>query len=126
MKIAYIAGPYRAPTVFGLTENIQRAREVAAEFWRMGYAVICPHMNSALMDGVVPDGMFLAGDREFIRRMRAGDVFVLLPGWQESRGTKAEAALAFSRGLTIVEWLAVEKKPRKLARAGVRIVEAFA
>ena len=50
----------------------------------MGYAVICPHMNSALMDGVVPDGMFLAGDREFIRRMRAGDVFVLLPGWQES------------------------------------------
>ena len=34
MKIAYIAGPYRAPTVFGLTENIQRAREVAAEFDR--------------------------------------------------------------------------------------------
>ena len=30
MKIAYVAGPYRAPTVFGLTENIQRAREVAA------------------------------------------------------------------------------------------------
>jgi hypothetical protein len=126
MKIAYIAGPYRAPTVFGLTENIQRAREAAAEFWKLGYAVICPHMNSAFMDGVVPDSTFLAGDREFIRRMRPGDVFVLLPGWAESGGAKVEALLASSEGLHIVEWLPAEKTTRRLDRAAAVILEAFA
>ena len=126
MKIAYIAGPYRAPTVYETTQNIQRAREVAAEFWKMGYAVICPHLNSALMDGIVPDGIFLAGDREFIRRMRPGDLFVLLPGWRESAGTMAELDLAVSLGLIVVEWSAVEQKARKLAQAGVLIMEVFA
>jgi hypothetical protein len=58
--------------------------------------------------------------------MRPGDVFVLLPGWQKSAGTKAEAALAFSQGLTIAEWLPTEKKPRKLARAGLVIKEVLA
>jgi hypothetical protein len=126
MKIAYIAGPYRAPTVFGLTQNIQCAREVAAEFWRMGYAVICPHMNSALMDGLVPDGVFLAGDHEFLRRMRPGDVFVLLPGWSKSDGTKAELALAVLMGLTVVEWSAVEGRARKITQVGALLMEALA
>ena len=126
MKIAYIAGPYRAPTVYELTQNIQRAREAAAEFWRMGYAVICPHLNSGLMDGIIPDDIFLAGDREFMRRMRPGDVFVLLPGWDKSEGTKTEMNLALSLGLTIAEWSAVERKARKVVRANAFMVEAFA
>lgn len=126
LKIAYIAGPYRAPTVYQTTQNIQRAREVAAEFWKIGYAVICPHMNSALMDGVVPDGMFLAGDREFVKRMRPGDVFVLLPDWTKSAGTKAERELAVSLGLTVVEWATVEQTVRMLARAGALLTEAVA
>ena len=119
MKIAYIAGPYRASTVYETTQNIQRAREVAAEFWRMGYAVICPHMNSALMDGVVPDGLFLAGDQEFISRMRRGDVFVLLPGWTDSIGTMAELAIAVVLGLTIAEWSATEHRARLITQTTV-------
>ncbi len=125
MKIAYIAGPYRSATVYETTRNIQRAREVAAEFWRMGYAVICPHLNSALMDGVVPDSFFLAGDREFIRRMHQGDVFVLLPGWSKSDGARAELELAHSLGLITVEWAAIEQKAREMAQAGVLILEVL-
>jgi hypothetical protein len=69
------------------------------------------------MDGIVPDDIFLAGDREFMRRMRPGDVFVLLPGWDASEGTKAEMKLALSLGLVIAEWSAVKKKAVRLAPA---------
>ncbi len=34
--VAYVAGPYRAETVNGIVENIQRARKAAVELWRMG------------------------------------------------------------------------------------------
>jgi hypothetical protein len=98
---------------------------VAAEFWRLGYAVICPHLNSALMDGVVPDETFLAGDREFICRMRSGDVLVLLPGWTESAGTMAELAIAVVLGLTIAEWSAAEHRARLFARTTVVLKAAL-
>jgi hypothetical protein len=61
LKIAYVAGPYRAKTKIGIILNILRARKVAKELWKMGYAVICPHSNSALMDGIAPDEAFLNG-----------------------------------------------------------------
>lgn len=91
MKVVYIAGPYRAPTVSGIIENIIRARAEAMRWWWKDYAVICSHMNSALMDGVVPDEVFLNGDLELLRR---SDIVVMLPGWKSSQGAAQEYNLA--------------------------------
>ena len=38
----------------------------------MGYTVICPHANSALMDGRA-ERCFLAGDIEMLKRARHSD-----------------------------------------------------
>lgn len=92
MKIAYVAGSYRADTVNGIHDNIERARAVAVELWRMGYAVICPHLNSAMMDGVVPDHRFIDGDIEIVRR--AADCIIMLPGWEYSDGSVRECGWA--------------------------------
>jgi len=66
MKVAYISGPYRAATVHGVVENIRRAERVALKYWQLGYAVICPHTNTALFDGAAPDDVWLAGDLELL------------------------------------------------------------
>lgn len=68
MKLAYVIAPYRANTVFGIQKNIQIAEDIAAQLWRFGFAVICPHKNSANFDGLVPDETFLDGDIEILRR----------------------------------------------------------
>jgi len=88
MKVVYIAGPYRSKDgPNGIYENIQRARTEAIKWWRQGYAVICPHMNTALMDGACADEVWLDGDLELIRRC---DIVVMLPRWKESEGATAE------------------------------------
>lgn len=93
-RVIYVIGPYRAETLAGVRRNIERAREVAewlwSEFGGMGVAVICPHLNSALMDGVAKDKVFLDGDLEILRRC---DGAVCVPGWQFSEGSCGEVTL---------------------------------
>ena len=50
MMICFIAGPYRADTPEGVTENIAQARKVALDVWRAGHVALCPHLNSAHME----------------------------------------------------------------------------
>lgn len=100
MKIYYIAGPYRAPTVRQIVLNIRAAEQVALSYWRRGdCAVICPHLNSALLDGAVPDHVWLDGDMEIIRRC---DAVVMMRTWQSSTGAKAEHALALELGKEVI------------------------
>ncbi len=89
MKIVYLAGPYRAGHGRTVRENIRSAEAWAARWWKAGYVVFCPHLNSAFMDGEVPDARFIEGDLEIMRRMKP-DVIGLLPHWAESPGTNRE------------------------------------
>lgn len=91
MKIAYIAGPYRAENWEGVKRNIAHARRVAVRYWRLGYAVFCPHLNSAHLDDVVPDEVFLAGDIAILKRC---DVVVAMKTWSKSKGAAREIELA--------------------------------
>lgn len=99
MKIAYIAGPYRGKNAFEIDQNIHNARKIAAKYWKLGYAVICPHSNSAHMDGIVPDSDFLEGAMEMLRR---SDVVVFCPNWRLSEGTNLEREEALHLGKHII------------------------
>lgn len=98
MEVAYLAGKYRGKTVSEIEENIALARRGAKKLWRDGYAVICPHMNTAFMDGVVDDDRFLLGDIEIINRC---DVVFMLPNWKESEGAKRERECAFGKMMPV-------------------------
>jgi len=91
MKVAYIMGPYRAKTIYEMVQNIRRAEVVALKYWEKGYAVICPHKNTALLDGFLPDEVWLKGDRELIKR---SDVVVVMKDWEKSEGSTIELSLA--------------------------------
>ena len=88
MTVVFISGPYRSNKgIYGVAENIERAKQVAMKYWKQGSAVICPHLNSAFMDGVVSDRIFLEGDKEILKRC---DFIVMMQGWEKSAGASAE------------------------------------
>jgi len=98
-KTAYIAGPYRAKTKLGVILNIWRARKVAKKYWKLGYAVFCPHLNSCLMDGTVTDENFLKADLKFLE---CSDLVVMIHEWEKSEGSKSEFWLAKRLGKEII------------------------
>lgn len=100
MPVVYIAGPYRAPTEFEVVRNIRRAEEVAVELWRSGCAVVCPHLNTALLGGAVPDDTFIDGDLAILSRC---DGLVTVVGWNASVGARAEVAQARHLGIPVLE-----------------------
>uniref|UniRef100_A0A6M3KG77 Lcl C-terminal domain-containing protein n=1 Tax=viral metagenome TaxID=1070528 RepID=A0A6M3KG77_9ZZZZ len=103
MKVAYIAGPYRAETLRGVIDNIRHAEKYAIEYWQKGYSVICPHKNTALFDGIAPDDVWLEGDKELIRRLIPGhDVVVMIPGWLSSAGAREERKLAIDLKIEVI------------------------
>ncbi len=92
MKLIYIAGPYRSTWPWpinwlGRLININRARRMAHQVWRDGHMAVCPHMNSAMMDGVCPDNNFLKCG---IKLLKSCDYILILKGWDTSSGTMAE------------------------------------
>lgn len=87
MKIVYVSGPYRADTIAGMHRNIENARAVAEYLWKQGYAVICPHLNTAYMDGVAADDVILKGDLVILR---VCDAIAFVEGWYNSEGSQDE------------------------------------
>jgi hypothetical protein len=99
VKLAYIAGPYRAATEYGIWQNIEAARIVAVEVLRAGWFPLTPHLNTCFLGGVVPDSVVLAGYLEIVRACPA---IVMMRRWKESEGAQAEHALAVELDKLIV------------------------
>ena len=108
MKILYVAGKYRSSEgMRGVWENIEIAGSVAVQLWRMGFAVICPHKNTAFFDGVDDAKMFITGDLEMIKRC---DGVVTCPNWKNSEGAREEVHFSKSRAIPVYAWPKDRKK----------------
>lgn len=99
MRVIYVAGPYRASGMNGVLDNIMLARSFARQLWLKGWAVICPHANTFMMDGPdLPSMAFLDGDMEMVSRC---DAVFMLPGWEYSEGAIMEENTARVHGLAV-------------------------
>lgn len=101
MLLVYVAGKYRASTEWELEQNIRRAEEIARQLWAEGFAVICPHKNTAHFGGVLEDPqedneLWLMGDFEMVKRC---DVLFRMEG--KSNGADREVALAKEKGIPV-------------------------
>lgn len=115
MKRIYIAGAYSGPDYLAIEDNIQRARKVAALLANHGYGFFCPHSHSAHFECItpeVPPAYWYELDLLFLRDC---DGIYLLPGWEKSTGSVAEAGQAAQNGLPVftdlgelLEWLRAE------------------
>ena len=96
--LLFIAGPYAGD----ISANIARARDVALEIWRAGHYALCPHSNTAHLEGLgVPEETFKAGD---LRMLSHCDGVVLIEGWEQSEGAVAEFGRAKQIGLPCWVW----------------------
>ena len=105
MKV-FISGAYRADYPSGIFANIIKARDMAIDVWKRGHWAYCPHLNSALMDGIVPDSQFLAAD---IALLGWCDCMLMVPGWEESAGAGDEVAYAKHNNIPI--FFSIESLP---------------
>ena len=90
--ILYLSGPCKGD----VAANIARAWVKAQSLWPR-FTVICPHTNSAGMDGAD----FIAGDLEIIDRLLPSDGIYMMRGWEGSDGAQLEHHRAKMQGLQI-------------------------
>lgn len=97
--LLYVSGPYSGDT----EKNILQARDIAAQLWEMGHAVICPHTNTALFEriGTATYDQYIAGDLQMIARC---DGLVMTPDWKASKGANIEFDYATSLGIPVWVW----------------------
>lgn len=102
MKVLYISGKYTDPRgAWYIHQNIEKAKEVAKRFWIKGFAVICPHANTAFMDcSTMTWEKWIAGDIAILERC---DAIAMLDGYKESKGALAELQAAKEKGIEIFE-----------------------
>lgn len=100
MKVIYIAGPYTGTDVYDTHMNIQEAEYYAAAVWEHGGAALCPHKNTAYMDGITSYDKFLEGCIEMMRRC---DAVWLMLNWEESKGAVREMEVAKAENLKVLK-----------------------
>lgn len=96
--VLYLAGPFGAPDpIHGIQRNILDASEIALKAWKKGWAVICPHKNTADFQHAigVPEGVWTEG---YLSIMLRCDAVLMLPGWERSPGSVKERHFAIERG----------------------------
>ncbi|KKN55497.1 hypothetical protein LCGC14_0581720 [marine sediment metagenome] len=93
----YVAGPYRAhggdrtwQSFYEIDQNINEARLWAGRLATEQIPFFCPHMNSAHFEVIAPDASpdyWYDLDNRLLDHAAA---LLLIPGWRDSSGAKAE------------------------------------
>ncbi len=105
MKSIYIAGPYSDTTNSNVIANMERAAKVAADYYRAGWVVFCPHTMTHIIDqkfnkdGAIKYDDWMATDIYWLKKC---DAIHMLPGWQKSKGASHEYKVAKGLGLEIL------------------------
>lgn len=100
MKVIYIAGPFRAPTQWGIAENVRAAERWGKVVGEMGAMPLIPHANTAHFHGLMTDEFWIEGTKELLRRC---DAALMIPGWEKSTGARGEKAEAERLGMPVFE-----------------------
>ncbi len=107
--LIYVAGPYSAPTEIGILDNIRKACEARDRLIENGWAVVCPHANTANMDNTNP-GIYYRMDLALLARCNA---IYMLKDWENSAGAMMEFVFSTESKLRdrIVVYLQSHKIP---------------
>lgn len=102
MKIIFIAGPY-----FGegdsdkIEKNIREAEKYQIALANQGIGFFCPHSHTEHFEkkAKAPENFYRELDMIFLKRI--ADAILLIPGWEQSKGVKAEVEWAKKNNLKI-------------------------
>ena|ERR1035437_10560980 len=96
MKRVYVAGAYSSDNVLGVLNNIREGIRVSTEILLAGYAPFCPWLDHsfvlALREG---ENISVQNFYDYSTAwLEVSDMVVLVPGWENSHGTRAEIEIA--------------------------------
>ena len=102
MKKVYVAGPYSGDNVADVLSNIGRGEHMAALLFEMGYAPFCPWHDKDFRIKR-PDAEFKLNQYyEFsMSWLRVSDCLLVLPNYENSKGTLAEIEEANKIGIPV-------------------------
>jgi hypothetical protein len=87
----FISGPFRGLDTWAVTQNINRAEEIAFQVLSMGHVAVCPHTMYRNFDRTLTDAFWLEVGLELLSSC---DCVLVCPGWEQSVGTLGEIASA--------------------------------
>ena len=87
IRLVYVAGPYSATNAYAVQHNINKAWEMGCHVADLGAFPVIPHTNTMHMDGIQPYKFWAEGTMQLMTHC---DAVLILDGYIDSRGTKAE------------------------------------
>lgn len=105
----YIAGPYRAPSAWGVENNIRIAEYAGKVLAEHGQFFICPHTMCRFYNGTVTEQFWCDFTLELLKLC---DEIVLVGDWEKSKQTQVEYNYAWEHQYKIMTW---EEKLNELA-----------
>jgi len=114
----YCAGAYSASNILDVFENMRKGIRLSTEAFLAGYFVFCPfidyHFALQLRDGE----RLTIGDfyKYSLAWLEVSDAILLVPGWEDSVGTKAEIVKAGELGIPIFNSLEELKEKFPIAK----------
>lgn len=112
MRVVYIAGPFRAPTQWGIVENTRNAERWGKVVAEAGGMPLIPHANTQHFHGLQTEAFWVEGTLELLRRC---DALLLIPGWVASMGAVGERDEAERLTIPIFEGHSTLKCPELAA-----------
>ena len=122
MKVIYIAGPFRGKNAWKVEQNIRKAEEAGFKVASIGGVMpMIPHTMTRFFDGTMTDEFWLQGTLELLARC---DAILMLPGWENSSGSRNEKKFAEQNKLpvfydraAIKEWLSTVSEHNRWPQA---------
>ena len=111
MKCVYLASPYNHPDETVKKARVKNVTKAAFELFKQGVYVFSPLTHNVPLIDLGLENRWEGGWESYDLGMLArmdGLYVLMVPGWEESRGVRAEIAHATELGLPI-EYLAAEK-----------------
>lgn len=103
--LVYIAGRFAGDTPEAHEANVAHAAGYRAQVAALGAYPVCPHTNTQGLGGPLGQGenramteFWYDGSCELLRRC---DALLLIPGWEQSRGSQRERAAAGAWGIPV-------------------------
>lgn len=103
MMRIYVAGAMSADNILDVLGNISEGIKIGAQLLQKGYAPFVPHFDVffKIQQGKnynVPMTYYYDYTMEWLK---ASDAVVVVPGWENSTGTKNEIAMASKMGIPV-------------------------
>ncbi len=101
MKVCYIAGKLTGANNFEIARNVRAAEEAGLVVAEMGVMPLIPHVNTGMtFFGCLEERFWYDGTLELLRRC---DCVYMVPGWETSKGARAEREEARRLKLPVFE-----------------------